>query len=56
LDFGEEITISLDNTSDTDYVINKGDRIAQGLFQKYLLADDDNVTKKRVGGIGSTGK
>ena len=29
-------------------------RVAQGIFQKYLTADDDNATKNRNGGIGST--
>lgn len=29
-------------------------RICQGVFHKYLIADNDFVTKKRKGGIGST--
>jgi len=33
-----------------------GDAIAQGIFQKYYITDDDNVTSEREGGIGSTGK
>ena len=36
--------------------INKGDKIGQGVFAKFLKADDDNETKKRTGGFGSTGK
>ena len=36
--------------------INKGDRIGQGIFMKYLKADDDQpVQKKRIGGFGSSG-
>lgn len=37
-------------------VLHKGDRVAQGIFKKYLLADGDNATEERVGGVGSTGK
>jgi dUTP diphosphatase len=37
--------------------IKKGDAIAQGIFQKFLLIDGDSFAtgKKRIGGIGSTG-
>lgn len=35
-------------------VIEKGEKIAQGIFVKYLLVDNDNTTVKRKGGIGST--
>lgn len=34
--------------------IKKGERIFQGIFQPYLVADDDNATGERVGGHGST--
>lgn len=35
--------------------IKKGDRIAQGIFIKYLKTDDDNpITRPRVSGFGST--
>lgn len=30
-------------------------RIAQGVFMKYLIADNDNAKNIRIGGIGSTG-
>ena len=36
-------------------VIQKGDRVAQGIFTKYLLTDDDSATGVRSGGWGSTG-
>ena len=37
--------------------IEKNMRIAQGIFQKYLLTDDDDANAiKRMGGFGSTGK
>lgn len=52
-----EIQVSLHNTSDKEFVINKGDKIFQAVFTKYLIADDDEpLNKKRKGGIGSTGK
>lgn len=37
--------------------LKKGERVAQGLFVKYLTTDDDKPLKKsRTGGTGSTGK
>lgn len=38
-----------------DITIKKGDKIGQGIFQKFYKADGDNATKDRVGGFGSTG-
>jgi dUTP pyrophosphatase len=35
--------------------INKNDRIAQGIFEKYLSADKSDTKQKRTGGFGSTG-
>lgn len=35
--------------------IKKGDRIAQGIFMKYLKTDDDDpIVRQRVSGFGST--
>ena len=49
------IGIALHNTSKKPVVIKKGDRIAQGLFMKYLVADKDETLKtERTGGIGSS--
>lgn len=42
------------NVSDQDLLIKKSERVAQVIFQKYLLTDDDNADGKREGGIGST--
>ena len=42
------------NTKDEDIIIKKGEAIGQGVFTKYLLIDDDNVTNLRTGGFGST--
>lgn len=38
------------------FVIPKGDRICQGIFKRYLIADQDEVLGKRIGGFGSTGR
>lgn len=50
------IGIFLLNISDEDYVINKGDRIAQGAFFNFLPADNGNTYEERKGGFGSTNK
>jgi dUTP pyrophosphatase len=36
--------------------IKKGERVAQAIFEKYLLADGDDAEGERNGGIGSTGE
>ncbi|MEN6411151.1 MAG: dUTP diphosphatase [Veillonellales bacterium] len=36
--------------------VKKGDRIAQGIFSKYLRVDADIADNTRTGGLGSTGK
>lgn len=50
------ISMCLYNYSDKDVLIRKGERIAQGIFMKYLLSDNGNSTENRIGGIGSTNK
>ena len=50
------IMIQCINIKDEDVVIKKGEAIAQGMFQKYLVVDDDNAEGERVGGFGSTNK
>lgn len=35
--------------------LEKGERVAQGIFSKYLITNDDDATGVRTGGIGSTG-
>ncbi len=42
------------NVSDKVLHIKKGDRIAQAVFQKFLLVDNDIPGSQRIGGIGST--
>lgn len=39
-----------------DVTIKKHDAVGQAYFQKFLIADDDNATGKRLGGFGSTDK
>jgi dUTP pyrophosphatase len=49
------ILVGLRNTGSETIYIGDGERIAQGVFTKYLLADDDRASGSRSGGIGSTG-
>lgn len=50
------IIIALRNMGDRTVTINKGDRIAQGIFYRYLTADEDFAEGTRSGGFGSTGR
>lgn len=51
-----EISLGLLSHNDDIVHIKKGERIAQGVFHKFLITDDDDAEGKRVGGIGSTDK
>lgn len=52
-----EIFVQLINYGLTDYHIHKGERIAQGIFVPYLIADDEERPQNnRTGGFGSTQK
>lgn len=48
------IMISLKNCSDIAVTLICGERIAQGIFLKYLKVDDDSNQNARLGGFGST--
>ena len=48
------IILAIRNTTDETVVIQPKERIAQGIFMKYLITDDDNASGERKGGIGST--
>ena len=49
--------IKLLNLGEKDFEVKVGDKIAQGVFMKYLTVDDEEEIKgKRKGGLGSTGK
>lgn len=44
------------NIKEEDITIKKGECIGQGIFQKFLKVDNDNVQGERTGGFGSTNK
>ncbi|CUH96145.1 hypothetical protein P22_2233 [Propionispora sp. 2/2-37] len=51
------ILIAVFSHNERPVEVAAGDRIAQGIFYKYLLADTDHPGQGlRAGGIGSTGK
>jgi len=50
------IMVSLINLSALPVFIPAGTRIAQGVFETYLVADGDNAQGVRTGGFGSTGE
>lgn len=51
-----EIFFQMMNIKKEKIKVNQGDRIGQGIFMKYLLADDDIPGIERKGGFGSTGR
>ena len=54
-DYKDQILICYRNTGDEPFFIKRGDRIAQGVFVKFLKTDDDKASGERNGGVGSTG-
>jgi len=51
------IMISLRNFGRKDIMLRKGERVAQGIFERYLVSPfEDDVNTERNGGFGSTGK
>lgn len=50
------IGLLLENTGDIPFEIHVGDRVAQGAFLRYYVAEGDYVTTERSGGFGSTGQ
>ena len=44
------------NIKEEDITIKKGEAIGQAVFQKYLVAYDDDAQGERIGGFGSTNK
>jgi len=56
-DYGGEIKVLLINLSDVPYVVNKGDKVAQLVIQKFTtVSEDTHNAVVRNGGFGSTGK
>ena len=51
------VLVRVQNHGDKDFKINIGDRIAQGIFVKFNIVDDEEeISDTRKGGIGSTNK
>ena len=50
-----DMMLALWNTSENTVKYKAGDRICQAVFAIHGRTSDDSVTKKRTGGIGSTG-
>jgi len=44
------------NDSNETVTIEAGERVAQGIFLQFLVADNGNTDNERIGGFGSTGK
>lgn len=60
-DYRGEIGVGLHNTSDTDYTVNPGDRIAQLMITPVIrpaisLVDELPDSARGAGGFGSTGR
>jgi dUTP pyrophosphatase len=60
-DYRGELMVILLNTAKEDFVIKKGDRIAQAVIKEILQADfavvdELDSTERGAGGFGSTGK
>jgi len=51
------IFIKIQNEGDMPKQFKKGENIVQGIFLNYLTVDDEEeITKERIGGVGSTNK
>ena len=51
------IWIKLENHGDKDYIVQKGDKIVQGIFINFLTVDnEEEINNERTSGIGSTDK
>lgn len=60
-DYRGEVKAALHNNSQSEYTVNKGDRITQCIFQPYIIpelveSNDINNTDRNTSGFGSTGK
>ncbi|HBY21286.1 MAG TPA: dUTP diphosphatase [Clostridiales bacterium] len=49
-----ELMVPFYNFFPIDIKVKKGERIAQAVFQKFLIVDNDDATGKRTSGFGST--
>ena len=48
------IIVALVNRGEKEVVLKKGDRFVQGIFLKFYTAEEEEVSKKRTGGFGSS--
>jgi dUTP pyrophosphatase len=53
--YPNEIGVLIRNEGEHTFPIQKGDRICQGVFMNFLVADDDQAERERTGGFGSSG-
>ena len=51
-----EIAFAFYNIFPFDIILHRGDKLGQGVFSKFLKADEDNANEIRKGGFGSTGE
>ena len=51
-----EIGFTFYNLSNETVVIEAGEKLGQGIFQKFLITEDDKAEGERKGGFGSTGR
>lgn len=57
IDNNGNICLALWNTSDKEVVLEAQERVCQGIFKKYLVADNDVcLHEERTGGIGSSNR
>lgn len=49
-----EIGFTFYNLGSEPVIIKQGEKLGQGIFQKYLLTEDDEAEGERIGGFGST--
>lgn len=51
-----EIGFMFYNFTDQDTIFNAGDKLGQGIFEKYYIVDnEEEITTERTSGFGSTG-
>lgn len=51
-----EIMFGFYNLSNEKVILERGDKLGQGIFIKYGIVDNDNAEGERSGGFGSTGR
>ncbi|MGM9985672.1 MAG: dUTP diphosphatase [Bacillaceae bacterium] len=55
--YPNEVKIMVRNVTETEVVIEKGERVGQVIFHNYLtVSDEEEISVERAGGFGSTTK